>query len=92
MAKINITRSHSLDMPTLKSKIEDVMGAMATKYDLKWSWKGDSEMEIKRSGLNGTVKLDDSNIDIHIDLGMLLSALKGKIEEGINKELDKHLG
>ena len=92
MAKINITRSHSLDMSTLKSKIEDVMGAMASKYDLKWSWTGDTEMEVKRSGLNGTVKLDSDKIDINIELGMLLSALKGKIEEGINKELDKHLG
>ena len=44
-----------------------------------------------RVKLQDNVELTDSNIQVEITLGMLAKAMKGKIEEQVNKAFDRAL-
>jgi putative polyhydroxyalkanoate system protein len=92
MASVNIKRNHNLNKDELKSKIESLKDQIEKDYKVKSSWKDDNTMSISGTGINkGSLNFDDSSINIDIKLGMLASALKGKIESGINKKLDELL-
>ncbi|MDA3864256.1 MAG: polyhydroxyalkanoic acid system family protein [Deltaproteobacteria bacterium] len=92
MASVNIKRNHNLNKDELKSKIESLKDQIEKDYKVKSSWKDDNTMSISGTGIKkGSLNFDDSSINIDIKLGMLASALKGKIESGINKKLDELL-
>ncbi|MGM0597651.1 MAG: polyhydroxyalkanoic acid system family protein, partial [Myxococcota bacterium] len=89
---VNIKRNHNLDKDELKNKIESLKDQIEKDYKVKSSWTDDNTMSISGTGIKkGSLNFDDNSIKIDIKLGMLASALKGKIESGINKKLDELL-
>lgn len=91
MAKISITRPHSLGLAGAKQAIDSVGNDLATQYEVTRQWSGDT-LQVKRSGMDGTLEVTDSAVTINLNLGFILSAAKGPIERAINNELDKRLG
>jgi putative polyhydroxyalkanoate system protein len=63
---------------------------MKQRYGATTNWTSDTEAEISAPGVDGTVSMSDSNISISIELNMMLSMMAGKIEEDINKYLNKN--
>jgi putative polyhydroxyalkanoate system protein len=89
MPKISITRPHSLSPAVIKQRINDLGEKLQSKYQAKTSWDGEKAMNVKGPGVEGKLTISDNKVDVNLDLGFLLSPMKGKIEEAITKELDR---
>jgi putative polyhydroxyalkanoate system protein len=90
MAKISITRSHALGLAGAKQAIDTIGADLAAKYQVTHQWAGNT-LKVSRSGLDGTLEVTDTTVIINLNLGFLLSAVKGQIENAINAELDQRL-
>ncbi len=89
MPKISISRNHSLPASVIKQRIVDLGEKLQAKYQAKTSWEGDRQMNVKGPGVSGKLAISDSAVDVNLDIGLLLSPMKGKIEEALTKELDR---
>jgi putative polyhydroxyalkanoate system protein len=89
MPKISISRNHSLTPAVIKQRLVDLGEKLQAKYQAKTSWDGEKTMNVKGPGVEGKLTIADSKVDVNLDLGFLLSPMKGKIEEALTKELEK---
>jgi len=48
-------------------------------------------VKLKRSGVNGTLQISESNVKVDVELGLLMSAMSGMIQSEIGRSLDKAL-
>lgn len=90
MSRITVERSHSLGRAAAREKAEALAQRLASEYDVKFRWAGDT-LEFKRSGADGTIDVSDDLVRVNLKLGLLLSALSGTIKREIEDTLDKHL-
>lgn len=90
MANIHIERQHSFGREGARGRVERI--AVDLKRDLQadYEWKGDT-LVFKRSGASGTIRVEDEAIVIDVKLGMTLGLMRGKIEAGIQQNLDQVL-
>lgn len=89
MPKISISKPHSLTPVVIKQRLVDLGAKLTEKYQAKTSWDGDKSMNVKGPGVEGKLTISDNKVDVNLDLGFLLSPMKGKIEEAITKELER---
>jgi putative polyhydroxyalkanoate system protein len=90
MSQISVERKHNLGREVAKQKAELLVERLVSKYDVKAQWQGDT-VEVKRSGANGVISIDDDTIRVDLKLGMMLSMMSGTIESEIERVLDKAL-
>jgi putative polyhydroxyalkanoate system protein len=90
MAKINIKHQHNLGREVARQRMEAVAQNLQERLHAKWSWQGDS-LCFERSGASGSVEVGDDFVEFHIKLGMLLSPMKGTIENTIRQQVDEAL-
>ncbi|WP_296248770.1 polyhydroxyalkanoic acid system family protein [Pseudomonas sp. UBA4194] len=90
MTQISVERKHNLGREAARQKAEVVVDKLVERYDVQATWQGDT-VAVKRSGAQGTVKIDDDAIRIDLKLGMMLSMMSGTIQSEIEKALDKAL-
>jgi putative polyhydroxyalkanoate system protein len=91
MASIHIKRQHNLGRDVARERVELVAKDLQDRLSAKWSWQGDS-LRFERSGASGSVQVGDDFVEFKIKLGLLLSPLKGTIEQTIEQQVDKALG
>lgn len=90
MPKISISRNHSLSPAVIKQRIVDLGEKLQVKYQAKTSWEKDEKtMNVKGPGVEGKLLIADTKVDVNLDIGFLLSPMKGKIEEALTKELER---
>lgn len=90
MARITVEREHSLGKEGARAKAETLAQKLKDKYGVESSWSGDT-LKLKRSGVKGTVLVDDDLLRIDVELGLLMSAMSGTLKSEIEKALDKAL-
>lgn len=90
MARITVERAHSLGKEGARAKAEKLAQKLQDQYGLQPSWSGDT-LNLKRSGVKGTVLVTDDLLRIDVELGLLMSAMSGTIKTEIEKALDKAL-
>ncbi|WPN98710.1 polyhydroxyalkanoic acid system family protein [Pseudomonas sp. MUP55] len=90
MARITVEREHSLGKQGARAKAETLAQKLKDKYGVESSWSGDT-LKLKRSGVKGTVLVDDDLLRIDVELGLLMSAMSGTLKSEIEKALDKAL-
>ena len=90
MARITVERAHSLGKEGARAKAEKLAEKLQDQYGLQPSWSGDT-LNLKRSGVKGTVLVADDLLRIDVELGLLMSAMSGTIKTEIEKALDKAL-
>ena len=88
MAKIDIRRPHNKTVAEARAVVERVADRMREKFGTEGSWDGDT-LTFQRSGVKGAIAVSPSDVHVTAELGMLLSPLKGTIEEEIRKKLDE---
>ena len=88
MPKIKMDRSHGLSMEDARSKVENLAADLEIRYGIKSNWSG-NKMNFKRTGVKGYVELADGKVSVLVDLSMMLSPLKGKVEERLKKNLEE---
>jgi len=91
MAIIHIKRQHNLGRDVARQRVEEVANELQDRLSAKWSWHGDA-LRFERSGASGSVQVGDDFVEFKIKLGILLSPLKGTIEQTIEQHVNKALG
>ena len=90
MARFTVERAHCLGKEGARAKADTLAQKLNDKYDVGSSWSGDT-LNLKRSGVKGTVEVDDDSLRINVELGLLMSAMSGTLKSEIEKALDKAL-
>lgn len=90
MARITVERAHNLGKEAARAKAEQLAGKLQERYGLEPSWSGDT-LNLRRSGVKGSVLVADDSLRIDVELGLLMSAMSGTIKAEIEKALDKAL-
>ncbi|WP_300635690.1 polyhydroxyalkanoic acid system family protein [Pseudomonas sp.] len=90
MARITVEREHSLGKEGARAKAETLAQKLKDKYGVESSWSGDT-LNLKRSGVKGTVQVAEDALRIDVELGLLMSTMSGPLKSEIEKALDKAL-
>ena len=90
MATIHIQKQHQLDNATVRQAVQALAEKLSSDLSAKYTWEGD-RLVFKRSGASGHIDIGDGVVDIEIKLSMVLTPLKGKIEQTVNGYLEERL-
>jgi putative polyhydroxyalkanoate system protein len=86
MPKIDIRQPHQLPLADARAKVDHVATRMREKFDMDSRWEGDT-LRFSRSGVKGSIAVSTSAVEVHAELGLMLSPLKGMVEEEIRRKL-----
>ncbi|MDE3073681.1 MAG: polyhydroxyalkanoic acid system family protein [Pseudomonadota bacterium] len=89
MPSIDIRRPHQLSTAAARAVVERVAARMQEKFGMAGQWHGDT-LRFSRPGASGTIAVHGDAIQVQVQLGMLLTPLKGMIEQEIRRKLDEH--
>lgn len=87
MAAIDLRRQHGMSREEALAGADRLAAELRRNYDLNYQWEG-NHLRFKRSGASGWLKVEAETISIHLELGFLLRAFKGRIEQEVSKNLD----
>jgi len=90
MSNIHLKHNHTLDPEETRKRVDSIAQDLKKEYAMDYAWKGD-RVDFSRKGASGSVQLGNGFIELNIKLGMLLSPLKGKIEETIRRDIQSKL-
>lgn len=89
MPSIDIRRPHQLPIPEARAVVDKVAARMQEKFGMVGQWQGDT-LNFSRSGVTGSIAVGHDVIEVKAELGMMLSPLKGMVEQEIRRKLDEH--
>ncbi len=91
MADVSVQVTHSYTTEEAQAIVEKVLHRMAEKMNFSVTWDG-NEASMKGSTLKkGHVVVDDSKVDVSIDLALMAKPMKGMVEGMVRKAFEKHL-
>ena len=91
MPKIDIRRPHNLPQDQARAVVDKVAARMREKFDMQSQWQGDT-LRFSRPGVSGAIALAENAVHVTAELGLMLSPLKGMVEQEIRRKLDEHFG
>jgi putative polyhydroxyalkanoate system protein len=91
MATIHIVHAHTLSPKQARAAAQKVADKIAEDYDMDTEWEGDI-LYFERNGVEGALTLEKKSVEVEIQLGFLMSAFAGTIEDKIRENIDKVFG
>lgn len=91
MAAININKGYTMPREELKEQLNELAEKLEQKFQLDCSWQSDDCLGFKRSGADGQLNIREQDLELRINLGFLLQAFKGTIEQQIQEFIDEHI-
>lgn len=70
---------------------DELANDLAAKFDIDYGWEDDT-IHFERSGVQGQITVAEKEIRVQAELGLLLSFLKGRIEQEVVRYLESHFG
>jgi putative polyhydroxyalkanoate system protein len=89
MPKIDIRKPHQLPVADARAVVEQVAAKMREKFGMEGQWQGDTFV-FSRQGVSGSIAVEPAAIQVRAELGLMLSPLKGLVEQEIRRKLDEH--
>jgi putative polyhydroxyalkanoate system protein len=91
MPSIDIRRTHQLDLEQARAVVDKVAQRLREKYGVGTRWDGD-ELRFSHMGVDGGIAVSADQVHVQARLGMLMGALKPRIENEIRSKLDEYFG
>jgi putative polyhydroxyalkanoate system protein len=88
VSKILLRRKHELTPADARGKVERVADVLTKRFDAACEWQGDV-LTIKHPNVSGTVTLGRNEVVVAAKLGLMLSMLRGRIDEELERVLDR---
>lgn len=89
MPRIDIRRPHALPLAEARAVVDKVASRMREKFGMDGQWQGDT-LHFSRPGVSGSIAVESEAIQVRAELGLMLSPLKGMVEQEIRRKLDEH--
>lgn len=90
MAGFQIRKAHSMDKAQLRDAAEGLARQLEGAHGVRASWEGDS-VRIKGSGVDGRLTLNDADVLVSVQLGLMASAFKGVLRSEVQRFLDEYV-
>jgi len=84
MATVSMQKKFKMSNDEALVKVEEAAEKLAEKYGLVINWLGDYA-SVRGPGVDGTIKVADSTVDLNLELGFLATPFKGKIEQAVDE-------
>ena len=91
MSEIHVRRHHKIGLKKARAAADRIAEEMNDVFDIVSEWHGNT-LKFSRSGVHGELKVSKDEVSLNAKLGLLLSALKPRIEETIGRNFDKYFG
>jgi putative polyhydroxyalkanoate system protein len=88
MPDIDIKRAHNLGMKAARAAAEKMAEQLGRKFGLQGDWQG-NVLNFERPGVTGALAVDDKDVRLTVNLGLLLKMMRPSIEGAVHEELDK---
>lgn len=88
MPSIDIRHPHSRSREDAHQAVDRVAEKIQERFDVCCDWDDDT-LAFHRSGVDGEIRVLDREIHVLVNLGFLLMALRGPIENEIRRYLDR---
>ncbi|KRE87248.1 polyhydroxyalkanoic acid synthase [Rhodanobacter sp. Soil772] len=89
MPKIDIRRPHQLSIAEARAVVDQVAARMHEKFGMNGRWQDDTLL-FSRPGVSGSIAVGSDAIQVKAELGLMLTPLKGIVEQEIRRKLDEH--
>ncbi|MEO5566299.1 MAG: polyhydroxyalkanoic acid system family protein [Luteimonas sp.] len=90
MANIDLQHAHSLPHAEARQAVEEAIARLGQKLGIEHRWEGDT-LHFTRPGVDGRIALTPGHVHVTAALGMLFSAMKGKVESELKRMLEERL-
>ena len=87
---MKIRREHSLGTTEARRRVDEIAADMGNRLNLSSEWRGD-DLQVKGSGVDGTIAVSENAIEINFNLGFALKFMERSIRTAIESTMDKHL-
>ena len=91
MATIRINQAFTMPYDELKQGLDQLAEKLGEQYQLDCAWESDDCLSFHRTGADGRVSIGGEEIELNVNLGMLMSAFKGAIEQEIRSFIAEHI-
>ena len=91
MSRIYIQRDHELDNRTLRKRAERLARQLQDEFGGDYRWEGNTVHYNYSGGIDARLTLQDDDILVDVKLGVLMRLLKNRLQQEIERYLDKHL-
>ena len=88
MSRIEIRHAHSLSPAAARKVAEELAKTLAERFGIDYAWQGDV-LNFERPGVDGTITLGKTELNVQAKLGFLAAMFKDKIEAEIQRVLDE---
>lgn len=90
MSRIQIKRYHSMDEVDLRTITEDLGKKLKAKFGGDYSLE-DNLVHYSYHSADAKFSFNETTVKVDVELGLLMFAMKGKIESEVNRYLDEHI-
>ena len=91
MSEIVVRRHHDLGLGRAKRLAETMALRLRDDYGGTYAWKGD-HLQFERTGASGRITVKPDAVEVRVEIGFLLSPLRGRIEREIRAFCDELFG
>jgi putative polyhydroxyalkanoate system protein len=90
MSDIKLVKPHSLPIVKAKALVQKAVDGLAGEHDLSSEWQGNI-LHVHRSGVHGQMHVTDSEIRVHVTLGLLMKPFRAKLVDHIEHTFNRLL-
>lgn len=83
LSTIQISRQHQLGLAGARLAAEAIAADLASNYQLDMEWSEAHLLEFKGSGVEGSLTLGESQLELEVNLGLFLLPLRSTLEQEI---------
>lgn len=65
---------------------------LRSRYDLRATWLDENTIDFQRRGIRGRLHFNDSEVNVELHLGMMVSPFKERIRGELERALRERLG
>ena len=91
MSTIDIHAHHTLSHEDALQAADKLSCDLSEKFGINYGWE-DEVIHFERPGVNGQILVQNSELRIQANLGLMLMMLKSPIEQEIFRYLKEHFG
>jgi putative polyhydroxyalkanoate system protein len=90
MPSIHLSTPHNLGAATARQRVEEVATQIKNRFGVTYNWSG-NDLRFNRSGINGTISVEDKAVTVDAEIGMMLTPFKGEIEKQLRQFMEEKL-
>jgi putative polyhydroxyalkanoate system protein len=87
MPRFEVEIPHSLPAPEVRQRLGRAIAKLEKDYGAACTWDDGGRLIVARKGLNASVSVEESRLQVRVELGLLLAPMAGGIRAGITKQL-----